>query len=80
MEFLTANGRFWPDQASPIFLERYEPEKEQPWCSLIQATGKLIRGDGDLDWYTICYEAYQHKLQANKAAEDVATDHKLFGL
>lgn len=77
VEWLTPKGSFSHWHVSPVFLERYEPEEEQPWCTLIKAGSKLIRGEGRLEWYMRCCEAYQRQRKAEKLAEKTAQWHEL---
>lgn len=77
VEWLTPKGGFSHGHVSPIFLERYEPEKEQPWHALIKAGSELIRGEGSLEWYMSCFEAYRSQRKSEKLAEKTARWHEV---
>lgn len=72
VEWLTEKGSFSHGHVCPIFLEWYEPEKEQPWYALIQAGSELIQGRGSLERYMRCCEAYQDQRKAEKLARKTA--------
>lgn len=79
VEWLTPRGGFSHGHVSPVFLERYETEKEQPWYTLIKAGSELIRGEGSLEWYMRCYEAYRHQRKAEELAEKTSWWHEVCG-
>lgn len=72
IEWLQAEGDFSVDNVPPIFLERYEPEKEQPWYDMLQEGSRLMKGEGSLEWYTHYYKTYQEQRKAETLGKQLS--------
>lgn len=66
VEFVYEQGyishRFFGSFA-PIFLEKYESQKDDDDFELLMAASDLLKGRGGLDWFLHQYNAYKEKCQ-----------------
>lgn len=69
VEFVHERGSVSHSHINPVFLERYEPGKDDDDCDLLMAASWLITGKGSLDWFTHCYDVYKEKCQKAKEKE-----------
>ena len=70
VDFLQDDGHIEHGLICPVFLEKYEPGKEDEDCALLLAGRSLRRGQGDLEWFTDCYDDYKkRRQQAHKSKQ-----------
>lgn len=63
VDFLQDDGHIEHGLICPVFLEKYEPGKEDEDYALLLAGRSLLRGQGDLEWFTDCYDDYKKRRQ-----------------
>lgn len=69
VEFIRENGKISHDHIHPIFLERYEPQKEDDDYELLMAASGIYKEKCSLDWFTECYDNYKKKCKDKKELE-----------
>lgn len=61
VEYLNENGHFYHGHTSPVFLERFAPERGEDEYEILTAAQSVLREGGSLDWFLTAYEAYRKK-------------------